>query len=159
MINLHERMLPTRRGSNPQPPDHQSDAHPTEPPKPVQCMNGQQRTGWYFAHVKDTVNPHFFYLFIYLFINLFIYFFFLFIHFFFLCACSMAFFSLDLFRWKRWSELIQCADIHVVCLYQWLWAETELFGCSGVDKQNAHAGFPKPWAVSTEMRILMGFTD
>ena len=29
--NLHERMLPTRRGLNPQPPDHQSDAHPTEP--------------------------------------------------------------------------------------------------------------------------------
>ena len=27
--NLHERMLPTGRGSNPQPPDHQSDAHPT----------------------------------------------------------------------------------------------------------------------------------
>ena len=28
-------MLLTRRGSNPQPPDHQSDAHPTEPPSPV----------------------------------------------------------------------------------------------------------------------------
>ena len=36
MINLHERMLPTLRGSNPQPPDHQSDAHPTEPPWPAQ---------------------------------------------------------------------------------------------------------------------------
>ena len=35
MINLHERMLQTRRGSNPQPPDHQSDAHPTEPPRQV----------------------------------------------------------------------------------------------------------------------------
>ena len=35
MINLRERMLPTRRGSNPQPPDHQSDAHPTEPPSPA----------------------------------------------------------------------------------------------------------------------------
>ena len=35
MINLHERMLPTRRGSNPQPPDLQSDAHPTEPPRPA----------------------------------------------------------------------------------------------------------------------------
>ena len=29
--NLHERMLPTRRGSNPQPPNHQSDAHLTKP--------------------------------------------------------------------------------------------------------------------------------
>ena len=33
--NLHERMLPTRRGSNPQPPDHQSDAHNTETPWPA----------------------------------------------------------------------------------------------------------------------------
>ena len=33
--NLHERMLPARRGSDPQPPDHQWDAHPTEPPRPV----------------------------------------------------------------------------------------------------------------------------
>ena len=30
--NLQERMLPTRRGLNPQPSDHESDAHPTEPP-------------------------------------------------------------------------------------------------------------------------------
>ena len=29
--NLHKRMLWTRPGSNPQPPDHQSDVHPTEP--------------------------------------------------------------------------------------------------------------------------------
>ena len=35
MIILHERMLRTRRGSNPQPPDHQSDAQPTEPPRPA----------------------------------------------------------------------------------------------------------------------------
>ena len=35
MINLHETMLPTRRRSNPQPPNHQSDAHPTEPPRPA----------------------------------------------------------------------------------------------------------------------------
>ena len=28
-------MLSTRRGSNPQPPDHQSDAHPTEPLRPA----------------------------------------------------------------------------------------------------------------------------
>ena len=33
--NLHERMLPTRQGWNPQPPDHQSNVHPTEPPKPA----------------------------------------------------------------------------------------------------------------------------
>ena len=31
MINLHERMLTTRWGSNPQPPDHHSDRHPTVP--------------------------------------------------------------------------------------------------------------------------------
>ena len=47
MINLHERMLQdlagistneccrTRRGSNPRPPCHQSDAHPTEPLRPA----------------------------------------------------------------------------------------------------------------------------
>ena len=35
MINLHERMLPPRHGLNLQPPDHQSDAYPTEPPRPV----------------------------------------------------------------------------------------------------------------------------
>ena len=31
MISLHERMLLTQRRSNPQPPDHLSDEHPTEP--------------------------------------------------------------------------------------------------------------------------------
>ena len=36
MIKLHERMLPTQLGLNPHPPDHQSDAHPTEPPTPAQ---------------------------------------------------------------------------------------------------------------------------
>ena len=30
MINLHGRMLPTQWGLNLQPPDHQSNAHPTE---------------------------------------------------------------------------------------------------------------------------------
>ena len=35
MINLHERILPTQRGSNPQSPDHHSDAHPIEPPRPA----------------------------------------------------------------------------------------------------------------------------
>ena len=33
MTNLHERMLPTRQGSNPQHPDLQSDEHLTEPPR------------------------------------------------------------------------------------------------------------------------------
>ena len=28
-------MLPTRQGSNPQPPNHQSDTHPIEPPRPA----------------------------------------------------------------------------------------------------------------------------
>ena len=36
MINLLERMLPAHQGSNPQPPDHQSDVHPTEPP--ISCI-------------------------------------------------------------------------------------------------------------------------
>ena len=35
MINLYERMLPNRQGSNPQPPDGHSDAHQTEPPRPA----------------------------------------------------------------------------------------------------------------------------
>ena len=35
MINLHERMLPTRRWTYPQAPDNQSDAHPIEPPRPA----------------------------------------------------------------------------------------------------------------------------
>ena len=33
--NLHERMLPAWRGLNPQPPDHQLEAHPTEPLRPA----------------------------------------------------------------------------------------------------------------------------
>ena len=36
--NLHEKMLSTRRGSNPQPPEHQSDAHPTQPPRQAGAM-------------------------------------------------------------------------------------------------------------------------
>ena len=35
MINLHERLLLTQLGSNPQPPHHQSYAHPTEPSRPA----------------------------------------------------------------------------------------------------------------------------
>ena len=36
MINFHERMLPTRRGSNQRPTDHQSYEHPTEPTRMAQ---------------------------------------------------------------------------------------------------------------------------
>ena len=39
MIDLHERMLPTRRESNPQPSDHQSDAQQTEPSRLVKTYN------------------------------------------------------------------------------------------------------------------------
>ena len=39
MINLYERMLPTWWGSNPQPPDHQSDTHLTEPLRAVREWN------------------------------------------------------------------------------------------------------------------------
>ena len=35
MIYLHERMLSTHRGSNPQSPGHQSDEHATELPRPA----------------------------------------------------------------------------------------------------------------------------
>ena len=35
MINLKERMLATRRGSNLHTPDLQSNAHPSEPPRPA----------------------------------------------------------------------------------------------------------------------------
>ena len=35
MINHHERMLLTQQGSNPQRPNHQSDTHPTKPPRPA----------------------------------------------------------------------------------------------------------------------------
>ena len=42
MIKFHERMLPTRRGSNPRPPNHQSDAHPTKPPRPARSNHFKQ---------------------------------------------------------------------------------------------------------------------
>ena len=35
MINLHKKVLLIRLGSNPQPPDHQSHTHPTEPLRPA----------------------------------------------------------------------------------------------------------------------------
>ena len=37
LINLHERLLQTRRGSSPQPPNYQADADPTKPPRPAIC--------------------------------------------------------------------------------------------------------------------------
>ena len=45
MINLHEKILPTLQGSNPhpQPPDHKSNAHPTEPPKQAQRARERER--------------------------------------------------------------------------------------------------------------------
>ena len=40
-------MLPTWRGLNPQPPDHQSDAYPTEPPMIlVVDSEGPDQTAW-----------------------------------------------------------------------------------------------------------------
>ena len=39
MINLHERLLPNPAGSNPRPPDNQSDEHPTMPLSPVFLKN------------------------------------------------------------------------------------------------------------------------
>ena len=38
MINLHKRMLQTWQGLNPQPPDHQLDAHPIEAPRSAESM-------------------------------------------------------------------------------------------------------------------------
>ena len=48
MINLRERIFPTWRGSNSQPPDHQSDAHPTEPPRSANnnCWTGSHKKLW-----------------------------------------------------------------------------------------------------------------
>ena len=47
MINLHKRMLLTQRGSNPQPPDHQLDAHLTE-------LLRQAKTLWYEVESTNT---------------------------------------------------------------------------------------------------------
>ena len=64
-----------------QPPDHQSDAHPTEPSRPAcaamqsdqgrhcpltesldttDCITRDQRPGCYVAHVQDDTNLHMF---------------------------------------------------------------------------------------------------
>ena len=55
MINLHERMLLTWQGLNPQAPDHQSDAHPTEPSRQASCQcrwGPICRPNIYFTQVK-----------------------------------------------------------------------------------------------------------
>ena len=59
--NLHERMLPTRRGSNQQlPPDHQSDAHPTEPPRPAgtkrKFRHMRPMTDWSGLRVRSLIR-------------------------------------------------------------------------------------------------------
>ena len=56
MISLHERMLPSRRGSNPQPPDHQSDEHPTEPPRPATQTHVLNGNPAYFRTTIFTLN-------------------------------------------------------------------------------------------------------
>ena len=62
MINLHERILSTRRRSNPRPPDHQSDVHSTEPPRPaynhiaVNSLLYKYQSG--FLHVPDHSTVH-----------------------------------------------------------------------------------------------------
>ena len=49
--NLHERMLPTRRGSKLPPPDHQSDAHTAESPRPADRIIHKSlfNTGTYYC--------------------------------------------------------------------------------------------------------------
>ena len=54
--DLHERMLPTRRGSNPQTLDHQSDAHPTEPPRDDLKLKGVGRSRCWLGF--PCVTPH-----------------------------------------------------------------------------------------------------
>ena len=49
MINLQERMLPTRRELNPQPPDHQTDMHPTEPPR----LAVGENSDFFFQQMSD----------------------------------------------------------------------------------------------------------
>ena len=54
--NLNTRMLPTRPGSNPQPPNHQSDVHLTEPPRPAPgpLLFSYRITGYHSIN-KETV--------------------------------------------------------------------------------------------------------
>ena len=56
MINLHEKMLPTPWKSNLQYPDHQSDAHPTEPPRPAAYKGSQLMISKRHADVNVNVN-------------------------------------------------------------------------------------------------------
>ena len=46
-------MLPTLHGSNQQPPDHQSDAHQTEPPRPTGTALKQQMIKTPFFNQMD----------------------------------------------------------------------------------------------------------
>ena len=57
MINLYERMLSTRRGSNTQPPDHQSDAHPPKPAIPVSDAIAFHTTGRISRNVHEIRAP------------------------------------------------------------------------------------------------------
>ena len=56
MINLHEKMLPTPRGSNLQSPDHQLNAHPTESPRSAAYKGTQLMTSKRNADVNVNVN-------------------------------------------------------------------------------------------------------
>ena len=49
-------MLPTPRGSNPQPPDYQSDAHPTEPPRMANEYEDVHMTIWFALMVVVVVG-------------------------------------------------------------------------------------------------------
>ena len=53
MINLRERMLPTWQGSNAQPPDHQSNAYPTEVPRPAPNL---LITSWAYIQLSHEVG-------------------------------------------------------------------------------------------------------
>ena len=50
-------MLPTRRGSNPQPPDHQSDANPTEPPRAAGTIIRETTVG-FFSRETSPLTPN-----------------------------------------------------------------------------------------------------
>ena len=73
MINLHDRMLPIQWGSNPQPPDHQSYVHPTEPARPAMyifwsvqeyllCRHVSSCSGWTFRVWMHFLSKYFCFL-------------------------------------------------------------------------------------------------
>ena len=55
MINLHERMLPTRCGSNPQPPDHQSGCACNWAIEADQCLHSVHMPNSTFSHVVTQI--------------------------------------------------------------------------------------------------------